>query len=33
MGNAIPELKEVANHITATNNENGVAKAINEFVL
>lgn len=30
MGNAIPEIKKLANHLTVTNNENGVAKAILE---
>ncbi|MDQ0208506.1 sugar-phosphatase [Alkalicoccobacillus murimartini] len=33
MENAIPELKEVANHITTSNNEHGVAEAINRFIL
>ena len=32
MGNAIPELKEVADHITTTNNEHGVAQAIRELI-
>ncbi len=33
MGNAIPELKEAADYITLSNNENGVAHAIQKFVL
>lgn len=33
MGNAIDELKEVADYVTLTNEEDGVAYAINEFVL
>lgn len=33
MENAIPEVKEVADYITKSNNENGVAHAINKFVL
>ena len=33
MGNAFPELKEIANYITKTNEEDGVAYAINKFVL
>lgn len=33
MGNAFPELKQIANYITKTNNENGVAHVINKFVL
>jgi Cof subfamily protein (haloacid dehalogenase superfamily) len=33
MGNAIPELKEIAQFITATNSEDGVAVAIEEFVI
>lgn len=31
MDNAVPQLKAVANHITASNDENGVAKAIYHF--
>lgn len=31
MENAMPEVKEKAKYITASNNENGVAKAINKF--
>ncbi|AEV94863.1 Cof-type HAD-IIB family hydrolase [Pediococcus claussenii] len=30
MGNATPEIKQITNHLTVTNNENGVAKAILE---
>ncbi|CQR23597.1 sugar phosphatase [Yersinia enterocolitica] len=33
MGNAIPELKEITQFITATNSEDGVAVAIEEFVI
>lgn len=33
MGNAIPELKAIADEQTVTNNESGVAKAIEKFVL
>lgn len=33
MGNATEEIKGLANFITSTNNEHGVAKVINEFVL
>ncbi len=33
MGNAFPELKEVANYVTKTNEENGVAHVINKFIL
>ena len=33
MGNAIDEIKNVADYITDTNDNNGVAKVINEFVL
>lgn len=32
MGNAIPELKQVARFVTSSNNENGVARAIEKFV-
>lgn len=31
--NAHPSIKKIANHITASNNQDGVAKAINKFVL
>ena len=33
MGNATDDIKAVANYITATNDEHGVAKAIQKFVL
>lgn len=33
MGNAFPELKEIANYVTKTNEENGVAHVINKFIL
>lgn len=33
MGNAIDTLKEVANYITDTNDNDGVAKVINKFIL
>lgn len=33
MGNAIPELKAVAQFVTAANTEDGVARAIEKFVL
>jgi hypothetical protein len=33
MGNAMAETKEVADYITDTNDENGVANAIRKFVL
>lgn len=33
MGNAVPKLKEVADYITDTNYNDGVAKAIKKFVL
>lgn len=33
MGNAIDELKSIANYITDTNDNDGVAKVINKFVL
>ena len=33
MGNAFPEVKAAANHITASNNEDGAALAIETFVL
>jgi Cof subfamily protein (haloacid dehalogenase superfamily) len=33
MGNAIDDLKEVANYITSTNNEEGVKQVIDQFVL
>lgn len=33
MGNAIEKVKEVADYITKTNDENGVAYAIRKFAL
>ncbi len=33
MGNAIPELKAVAQFVTSANTEDGVARAIEKFVL
>lgn len=33
MGNAFPEVKEIANYITCTNEEDGVAEVINKFIL
>ncbi|WAA12722.1 sugar-phosphatase [Fervidibacillus halotolerans] len=33
MENAIPELKQIADYITLSNNEHGVARAIEKFVL
>lgn len=33
MGNAIPEVKKIADYITDTNRRNGVAKVINKFIL
>lgn len=33
MGNAIDKIKEIANYVTDTNDNNGVAKVINKFVL
>lgn len=33
MGNAIPALKEIADYITASNNEDGVKQVIEKFVL
>lgn len=33
MGNAFPNVKNVADYITYTNNENGVAHVINKFIL
>ncbi|MDT2816057.1 sugar-phosphatase [Vagococcus carniphilus] len=33
MGNAVPAVKEIADRITKTNDEHGVAHAINEWVL
>jgi P-type E1-E2 ATPase len=33
MGNAVDEVKAIADYITLTNDEDGVAKAIEKFVL
>ena len=33
MGNAVPEIKEIAKYVTDTNDNDGVAKAIEKFVL
>ncbi|MDF2882644.1 MAG: sugar-phosphatase [Clostridiaceae bacterium] len=33
MGNAFPEVKKIADYITKTNEENGVAHVINKFIL
>lgn len=33
MGNAFPEIKKIANYVTKTNEEHGVAHVINKFVL
>ena len=33
MENGIDEIKEIADYITVTNEENGVAKAMEKFVL
>lgn len=32
MGNAVAELKEIANHVTATNDEDGIALALAKFL-
>ncbi|WP_080330559.1 HAD hydrolase family protein [Yersinia pestis] len=32
MGNAIPELKEIAQYVTGTNCEDGVATAIEKYI-
>jgi hydroxymethylpyrimidine pyrophosphatase-like HAD family hydrolase len=32
MGNAVAELKKRADFITATNNENGIAKVLEQFI-
>ena len=31
MGNAIPELKEIANDVTDTNNADGIGKYLNNY--
>lgn len=33
MDNAVPEVKEVADYITASNNDDGIAKVIEKFIL
>ena len=33
MGNAFPEIKKIADYVTFTNEENGVAHVINKFIL
>ena len=33
MGNAFPEIKEIADYVTLTNDENGVAHVIDKFIL
>lgn len=33
MGNAFPEIKEIADYVTLTNNEDGVAHVIHKFIL
>ncbi|MCP8373800.1 HAD hydrolase family protein, partial [Clostridioides difficile] len=33
MGNARNSIKEIADYVTDTNNENGVAKVINKYIL
>ena len=33
MGNAIPELKDAADFVTASNEEDGAAQAVKKFVL
>ncbi|OOM74666.1 sugar phosphatase YidA [Clostridium puniceum] len=33
MDNAVPEVKEVANYITASNDEDGISKVIEKFIL
>ncbi|MCY6356799.1 Cof-type HAD-IIB family hydrolase [Clostridium sp. ZS2-4] len=33
MGNAFPEIKKIADYVTLTNEENGVAHVINKFIL
>jgi len=32
MGNAVPELKEIADYVTTSNDDNGVAKALRHFL-
>lgn len=33
MGNAIPELKQIATYITDDNNSNGIANFIDQFII
>jgi hydroxymethylpyrimidine pyrophosphatase-like HAD family hydrolase len=33
MGNAVEEVKEIADYVTLSNNEDGVAHAVKKFVL
>ena len=33
MGNATDEIKEIANYVTRTNDEDGVAHVIDKFIL
>ena len=33
MGNAVPQIKEIAAHVTLTNEQDGVAAAVERFVL
>ena len=33
MGNATDEIKEIANYVTSTNDEDGVARVIDKFIL
>lgn len=33
MGNAIPNLKKIANYVTATNDNNGIAVWINKYLI
>jgi len=33
MGNAFPEIKEIADYVTYSNEDNGVAHVIDKFIL
>lgn len=33
MGNAIPELKQIATYVTEDNNHNGISNFINQFII
>ena len=33
MGNAVDDVKAVANYVTATNDEDGIAQVIEKFIL